>query len=152
MPILTVPAKFKIHISPVKTLITVIVLGLTIFAYFNFVSYRPKVLKQVAEINGYKTQDSMFNLPNMTGTKEIGSSNTNNGRQITLEVNKAPDDVRNFYKNVFLDKGWKLSASSNDNKSLVDEYRQGKYDATVIISKEDVISNTVIGINITKAD
>jgi hypothetical protein len=32
----------------------------------------------------------------------------------------------------------------------VDEYKQGSYDATVIISKEDPISNTVVGLNILK--
>jgi hypothetical protein len=143
------PKIFNVHLSSFKAITLVVVAGLILLTYFNFSTYRPKILKQVSEVKGYKTQDPLLNFPYMTGSKEIGISDTNKGRQITLEVNKTPEAVRSFYKNVFLDKGWVVATSLNDKNSLVDKYKQGDYSATVIISKEDAISSTVIGINIT---
>jgi hypothetical protein len=142
----------NVHLSPSKTIPLAIVLGLILFTYFNFTFYRPKVLKQISEVKGYKTQDTLLNVPYMTGTKEIGLSSTKGGRQITLEVNKTPETVRSFYKNVFLDKGWVMTTSSKNDNSTVDSYKLDDYSAAVIISKEDAISRTVIGINITQND
>jgi hypothetical protein len=142
---------FNKRLNPLKAITIAAAMGLILFTYFNFSSYKPKVLKQVSEVKSYKTQDPLLSLPYMTGAKEIGVNDINGGRQTTLEVANTPGAVRSFYKNVFLDKGWVMATSSTDKNSLVDGYTQGNYGATVVISKADAISNTVVGINITKS-
>lgn len=81
----------------------------SIFSYILFQTYEPKVLKQLQEVRGIKSDASSF-LPYPQDAREIGMSKTKNGRQITLETTKSPQEVQTFYKNVLIAKGWKVES------------------------------------------
>lgn len=86
----------------------------------------------------------------MQGTKELGSTQTDKGTQMTLEVKRTPEEVRVFYKNVMADRGWDTGTTTSTVDSYVDTYRIDEQALVVTISKENNLGFTVVGLNLTK--
>ena len=116
-------------------------------AYANFYLYRPKALKQVREVRGV-TSTTIQELPYMQGTKELGTTETDLGRQVTLEVARTHEEVQSLYKNVLMEKGWEVENNIERSDLIIDKYKNDKFLATITISKEKEASSTVVGINL----
>ena len=125
-------------------------LAVTVSCLVYFQTYTPKILKEVREVKSYRTSRSDFNLPQMQGTKELGNTQTDKGTQMTLEVKRTPEEVRVFYKNVMVDRGWDTATTISTVDSYVDTYRIDEQTLVVTISKENNLGFTVVGINLTK--
>jgi hypothetical protein len=148
--ILSLVAKLS---HPILTKETVLLVGSLIVAIsclVYFQTYSPKVLKEVREVKSYKTTRSDFNLPQMQGTKELGSTQTDKGTQMTLQVKRTPEEIRIFYKNVMADRGWDTVTTASNVDSYVDTYRIDEQTLVVTISKENELGFTVVGLNLTK--
>ena len=139
----------KPHIKDIALLSAAFVV--TAISYYNFQSFKPKILRELREVKGIKSDQSLLQIPEMQDARELGLSETAKGRQVTLEVNRTPEDVRNFYKNVLTDRGWTVEYLSDSGDFLVDKYKNGEFTATVTISKEHKPHITVVGVNIRKS-
>ncbi len=116
-------------------------------SYINFQIYRPKIINQFTAVKGAQTSSLPFNLPYMQGTSELGSNVGKQGRQVTLEVKRAPKEIYNFYKSVLTEEGWVLKASTETDKSLVSDYKNEKATIKITISKEENPEISIVGIN-----
>ncbi len=115
-------------------------------SYIYFMSHKPKALKEISENKDFNPARKALELPRMQGTTEIGINETEKQTQITLEVEKKPEEVRTFYTNVMKDKGWTRISSTNTKDSLVDKFRSEKQQATISISQKEDSEVSVIGI------
>ncbi len=129
-----------------EIILAIVVLFSIVGSYYVFQSYKPKALRQVREVKGYK-EESFLRIPYMQGAKELGVSETAKSKQVTLEIRRSPDEVRNFYKNVFTDRGWTRSSTATTKAFYNDTYKTDEHTAAVTISREDPII-TVVDLNI----
>lgn len=87
-------------------------------SYTLFTFYKPKTLTELSRIKGYSTQRQQV-VPYPMGSKEIGKDVSSDGKRITLETTKTPEDVKAFYLNVYTVRGWKLISSGQSDSTEV---------------------------------
>lgn len=115
-----------------------------IYTYFNFSLYKPKAIAQVEDVRSYNTED--FSIIYPEDYKELGINKIMDGKQITLTVNKTPQEIQNFYKNIYTLKGWKVESESQVGDFLVTKYKSNN--RTVLISTTKAGNDTIVGIEI----
>lgn len=127
-----------------------LILSSSIFSYYIFVIYKPKILSsvEISQVRGAKT--NKFNIVYPLGSKELGVSNTKDGRQIVIKVAKDPESVRNFYKNIFTLEGWKVIEEGNAGLFWTAKFKKeealisvtASFDQSSSVSKESIVTIT----------
>jgi hypothetical protein len=132
-----------------KNLILTAFLGIALlaFSYYNFVSFQPKVLKQVTEVKGARAT-AEDTLPYPTDADKIGINQTGNLKLTTFQTAKTPEEVQVFYKNVFIEYGWDLDIEGKNDSVLMAKYRKDKKIATIVTSKQSEEKATIASIEI----
>lgn len=116
--------------------------------YLNFQNYQPKILRQLQEVKGMSTQREYIPYPR--DSVKIGSSKSNESNQLTFETKKTPKELQEFYKNIYLDKGWKIESEGINENFYVLEFKKDSSLITILSSKEKEDDYTVASVEITK--
>lgn len=109
-----------------------VLIALFAVSYVSFSQYRPKVLRQLAEVKGLATEDADIKvIPTPTGSEQMGSSNSVDSEIITFKTKKTKQQVQDFYRNVFSGKTWKIESKASYNDFITIKYRNGNHVVTV---------------------
>lgn len=107
--------------------LTVITLSLLLTAsvgsYFFFQAYRPKVIRQVADVKGLQTvSDSGVSFPE--GAEKISTSTSSNTKQSTFYSQKSKEEVQAYYKNIFLSNKWTIESEGTYSDYMIVRYHK----------------------------
>jgi hypothetical protein len=125
----------------------VFLLGIAVFAYHNFSSFRPKRLIPLKEVHGTKTSIKV-NLPYPEGAIVLGATVSGQSSQKTLKVDKTSEEVQTFYANVLETDGWVLDNKGETGIFVMSEYKRGKDRVKIATSGQMEFEDTVISIEI----
>lgn len=120
---------------------------ITALSYVNFQVYQPKILRQIQEVKGYKTED-VLNLPYPQSSIEISVNKTKTSKQITLQTQKTADDIQRFYRNILIVKDWQIEAESTNDTFLTTKYKKDAQRITVNSSRQNSDGYTIVTIDI----
>jgi hypothetical protein len=115
-------------------------------SYAVFTVYRPKTLVEISRIKGYSTERQQV-IPYPMGSKEIGKDVSSDGKRITLETTKTPEDVKAFYLNVYTVRGWKLVSTGQSNNTEVISFSKDGVTLSISTSTAKDLAGTVIVID-----
>jgi hypothetical protein len=115
--------------------------------YINFLRYTPKKLREVNEVKGFKSQEE-FVLPYPRYSKKIGETETSESRQVTIETEKTPQEIHNFYKNILLDKGWEVESEGLHDDFQVSKFKNEDKLITVVSSRQKDSGTSIASIEI----
>ena len=135
--------------SYAKQIQAIVFMGIFIFgsvAYLNFINYKPPKGSDKPQVNG-TSHSATFGIPFPNGAIQLSTNNTSEGSQITLSSDLSPEDVQQFYKNVYISKGWEIESEGKAGVFLGTEFkkknspervtvtssRQEEFDATTVI-------------------
>jgi hypothetical protein len=104
-------------------------------SYIYFATYEPKVLTQLPETKGTSTEETFF-LPYPRDSMELSNSETDLGKQITLEAPQTPEEITNFYKNILLSKGWEVETEGAAGIFFNTVYEKGEEYIHITTSKQ----------------
>jgi len=119
-----------------KKSITLILLPLAILAFItsaivlSFQKYQPKVLKQLQEVRGIRT-DQYTNIPCPIDCQKISVSSTGTNSQLTFKTKKTPQEVQKFYKNIYGD-NYRIESQSEKEGVLVVKYKNNDEIITIL--------------------
>ncbi len=116
-------------------LTTLALVAVTTVSYVYFVEYQPKVLRKIEEVKGIKKVDAI-ELLYPDGVEKISFSQTLETTQISYRIARPQEYIQTFYKNIFLDMGWKEDSIQQSETSLVYKFETAGKGATVIAQKE----------------
>lgn len=121
-------------------------------AYVNFNVSKPKINRnEEKEVRGSKT-GSAYTIPYPTEYEEIRVDETNESRQITLAVEKSPQEVQDFYKMILLERGWEIETETKGNTFYGTEYKLKKNRINIVSAREENSKSTIVSISIVLED
>ncbi len=144
-----------INIHSRYTLFSLAAVALFIGSYYYFLTYQPKVLVELREVKGMSTNSERELIPNLAyplDTKQLSITKGSNSQQITFQSSKSPQEVQEFYSNIFLADNWRVKS-----QGAVDNFSTSYYkkDNTHIYIKttlgEDGLTITSIDVQIEKS-
>ncbi len=127
------------------TILSVLLIILSSFTYFNFAKYQPKILKKIHEVKGLSniiTDDT----PYPADAVKIGSNQTPNSIQTTFKTGKTQPEVQEFYKNVFSSKKWKLITEKTTDHTLTFAFKKEEETVTVVVTPQEDMDYTFVSI------
>ncbi len=119
----------------------------SLFLYNNFQNYRPKILKQIQEVKGYKSLLSV-EVPYPFDIEKISLNQTSESSQLTFKTKKSPEDVQKFYRNIFLESGWALELLTNNESFVEVKYKNEGRLVSIISSKDS--DSTIVSVAVYK--
>ncbi len=114
------------------------------YNYFN--RYQPKVVRRVSEVRGMKTSESENGIAIPQDAQNVSFNESYKTQQITFQIQKTPVEVQNFYKTIFLEKGWKIESEVEANDFFVTKYKMDNSSAMVMSSYQGVDSLTIASV------
>lgn len=126
-------------------------IGITFFAYKNFETYEPKVLKQIEEVRGIKDETGLL-IPYPRGSQKIGLNKTSEGEQVTFQTNLNLQQVQDFYKNVFYENGWTMESDVFTDSFLMTEFKSKYNEVTLKATLEPELDVSIVTIKVAKRD
>jgi len=124
-----------------------VIVQLSFFSYVNFLAFKPKILRQLAEVKGAKTE-AATNLPYPQKYTKISSDTTLKGKTVTLEVAQPAKDIQTFYNNVLSADGWKVESESDSNMTTQVKYKKSGKFVTITTASEGAEIATILSIEI----
>lgn len=116
-------------------------------SYRIFSVYKPAVIseKKVQGTSVVREEGYLSSVPLPLSSKIVGENYSEKFEQVTATVEKSPDYIFKFYKNVLVSKGWDIKTENTDTGGEV-TYRREAQDFSVSVlsydSKETVFSLT----------
>ena len=134
-----------------KSLIISFVLVLVAsFSYRNFYKFKPKIISRES-VKGYSAS-RVTQVPLPREYRELGSNQTANGRQITIEVTETPQQIQDFYRHALLSLGWQVEFQGSSEPFLNTKFKNDGKSVIVTSSKQNSdgneSENTIVGIDI----
>jgi|GEM_PF-1918544 len=129
-------------------------LGLGVFlliagvSYGQFYKYQPKVLRRVAEVRGIQSDEEKEEFTYPQNAKNVSFNQSYKSRQTTFQIEKPPKDVQNFYKSIFMEKGWTIESEGATNDFFVTKYKKGLSTAMVMSSYQGLDHITIASVEI----
>lgn len=120
---------------------------LTVFIYLNFQNYRPKSLKQLKDVKTIDGEES-FILPYPQESTKVSTDQTATSQQTTFQTKKSVIEVRDFYKNALLNKGWELESEAEDNGSIHLDFKSEDTDISVSAFKQAEGADSLVTIDV----
>lgn len=134
---------------------TILIIVLFFVTYVAFTVYQPKVLRELQEVRGHKTSvlsENLINLPNPQDSQQISLDKTNNTSITTYQTNKTPNEIITFYKNIFIENGWKLKKSWEENNFNTIEYKKDNFLISIGATTQTTTNNTIVTIKTLKLE
>lgn len=125
--------------------LSVILFGFFFVSYFSFSKYQPKVLKKVHEVKGMSsiiTDD----VPYPSDAVKIGTSQTPTSKQTTFKTEKSQIEVKDFYKNIYAGKEWKLISEKTIDGTIMLTFKKDVVTVKIVITAQDDMGYTVVSI------
>jgi hypothetical protein len=114
------------------------------FNYFN--KYQPKVVRRVTEVRGAKTSDDANEVTLPQGALNVSFNQSYKSKQTTYQIDKSPKEIQNFYKTIFLEKGWEIDSEGQTNDLYVNKYKKENSAAVVISSPQGTDNTTIVSV------
>jgi len=130
----------------------VLLLSVGLFAYTSFDNFKPKDLQPLEEVHGSKTVGADSTISGIPFPKDyilLGTTDTGNSKQITFETPMTTDEVQNFYRVIFTNKGWDVEYEGKSGIFLTTGYRREKQEIRVVSSALDDLGKSVVSIELT---
>jgi hypothetical protein len=128
-------------------ILLIFTLLISLYSYYSFSTYKPKILRKIEEVRGLKTaHDSEVPFPE--NSNKISFTRTNENTITTFQTQKSPVEVVSFYKNVLSSKYWIIDFEQDyENFSIINFRKQDK-DVNIIATKQDDL--TMVSVKITQ--
>ena len=130
-------------------LLTSVLALVFIASYINFAQYRPKVIKQVADVKGLHTE-STSDLPLPEGAEQIGINRTSVSTQTTFHTNRSKSEVQTFYRNIFVSNKWEVESEGTYDDFILTRYKKENGMISVITFDADGEFKTLVSLETTK--
>jgi hypothetical protein len=131
---------FKASLPILCALVLVSFLSYRIFSIYKPSSQREK---KVQGANVARDVSYLASIPLPLTSKVVGETYSERSEQVTARVEKGPDYILKFYRNVLITKGWVIKTETSDSGGEI-TYRRGDERFTVSVlsydSKETVFS------------
>jgi hypothetical protein len=128
-----------------ETIILISLLALFSLSYFNFQKYQPKILKKIEEVKGLSSINT-DDIPYPADAVKIGFYQTPKSKQTTFSTSKTISEVLEFYKNIYIDKTWKIINEKTVDKTSTVSYQKEKEVITIVATPEDNNKYTIVSI------
>lgn len=115
-------------------------------SYFQFSGYRPKVLVQLAEVRGAKTDEGPITLSYPSDYKIISKDLSNGEEKTTFKTSQSPEVIQNFYNNIFIPKGWEVETQVSQGTLQSTKYKKDKDHITVTTVPQEEPKTTVVSV------
>ena len=119
-------------------------LTLLLFSYKKFLQYSPKINQKIEEVKGFNTKKEIIPYPkNSELTSEVHSEKYD---QVTLKTDLDYKKIKEFYKNILLESGWKLKSQETNEFFDKSQFKKNKTNITIVttITQENGKSTLVI--------
>ena len=126
-------------------IISIFLIILFSVTYVHFSRYRPKMLKRIQEIKGLSNIQT-DNTPYPADAIKIGSNQTPKSIQTTFKTQKTPFEVREFYKNIYSGKMWRITSEKSAGSTLLLSFKKESEIVNVVITPEDIEDYTIVSI------
>jgi len=134
-----------------KTTALFIVLALaTILSYFKFQTFKPTGLSSELTLQNQSPtlQSSNIDFPTLPNSEELSFTSSSNSSQLTYQTKESLTGAYNFYRNVLLSDGWQVKEEFQNPTSYVTKYVNGEQIATISITTDDSIKETIVGVEL----
>lgn len=122
---------------------TLFLTGLFVFSYYTFTTYKPKSLRQIAEVKSAATSD-LSSLPYPKDSEKIGTDRTSSSEITTIRTSTSPQEVQDFYKTIFVSRGWEIESIGDFEDHKIYKYKNP--DNTVTIQTFEEQDTTIVSI------
>ena len=135
-----------------KQIQAAILISISMFAtvtYLNFANFKPQHSTELKEVHGASDIEN-FGIPYPEEAKKLSSDKSPSGVQITLSSELSPQEVQEFYTNVFLSKGWEVETQGEAGVFFSTKFKQknNPQKVTVTSSYQEIFGTTAIIIDI----
>jgi len=127
-------------------LISVLLVVLFSLSYAIFSNYQPKALKKITEVKGLSNINT-DDFPYPEDAVKIGASQTSISKQTTFSIQKSLSDIINFYKNIYLNNGWKVIEDKTAGETEILSFKKEDQIINVIATKDNK-TTTIVSIEI----
>jgi len=131
--------------SQVKIALTSLVLltAASFLAYKSFNNFKPKNLQPLEEVHGTSSVVGS-EIPFPQDYILLGSTQTENSKQITFETAMSAQDIQNFYRNIFTAKGWEIEYDGRAGTFFNTGYKREKDRMKILSSSQDGSGKTIV--------
>ncbi|MFA6982254.1 MAG: hypothetical protein WC243_04525 [Patescibacteria group bacterium] len=123
------------------------VMVLPVYSYTSFISYKPEISEEhLRKVSGAASY--FEDVPFPQDANIISQDNTAGSQTATIETQKTPQEVQEFYDSALTSNGWKIETRDQKGEVFIYEYK--KEDKRVMVTSSTGQGVTVLTINLSQ--
>ncbi len=130
---------------------TLAVLGIPVYSYAQFMTYKPDINKERQEVKGSQDMTDC-SLPFPTDYTLLSNSQTTIGRQLVFHTSKTALELQTFYQTALIEQGWQKERETQLEEFYSTEYKNGNERVKITSARQEKSGKTLAIIDIYWAD